>query len=210
VLDRRPGDARTYAGRVDDREFAAAFARLGYRRDRGWGVEDLRGSGWLLAGAPFVKHLALVEYLGVEACAAGPLRVFAVLDTDEALDLTEPASMAGLGTRLHEGLSPAAFGQALARLHSATYRSDRGATIVRDIHDVDPSFRGRGISAVHPPRATRTDDLIRLSFWVNRWHASEGYLPPPVLALERWTVEAPRDAPARWESAPGYESPAEP
>lgn len=191
---------------VDDRAFAAAFARLGYRRADGWGVEDLSRSDWLLAGAPFIRHLALIEPLWVEACVAGAFRVLAVPDTGEALDLTEPASMAGLGSRLHEGLSPAAYGQALARLHSATYRSDRRARIVQGIDDVGPQFRGRGISAVHPPQATRTDELIRLTFWVNRWHGPDGFLSPPVVALERWMVEARRDAPARWESAPGYES----
>jgi hypothetical protein len=193
--------------RVDDREFAAALARLGYRRNDGWGVEDLRRSGWLLAHAPFIRHLALVGYLWVEACAAGAFRVFAVLDTGDALDLTEPAPMAALGTRLHDGLSPAAYGQALARLHSATYRQDPEARIVQDLDDVGPQFHGRGISAVHPPRATRTDDLIRLTFWANRRHAPDGFVSRPVVALERWTVEARRDAPARWESTPGYESP---
>jgi len=196
--------------RVEDREFAAAFAGLGYRRNDGWGVEDLSRSGWLLAGAPFIRHLALVEYLWVEACAAGGFRVFAVLDTDETLDLTEPEAMAGLGTRVHDGLSPAAYGQAVARLHSATYAPDSRARVVQNVDDVGPQFLGRRISAVHPPRATRTDALIRSTFWVHRWHRSAGYLPEPIVALERWTVEAPRDAPARWESAPGYESPAYP
>ena len=195
---------------VDDRTFAAAVAGLGFRWSDGWSVEDLSGSDWLLAGAPFVRHLALVEYVAVEACAAGAFRVFAVLDTGEALDLTEPASMAGLGTRLHEGLSPAAYAQALARLHSATYRPDPGARVVQHPDDVGPEFRGRGVSAAHPPRATRTDELIRLTFWVNRWQHPDGFVSPPLVALERWSVEARRDAPARWESAPGYESPVDP
>ncbi len=196
--------------RVDDRTFAAAFARLGYRKEDGWGVEDLSRSGWLLAGAPFIKHLALVEPLWVEACVAGAFRVLAVLDTGEALDLTQPAPMAGLGPYLYEGLSPAAYGQALARLHSATYRPDRGARIVQDVDDVGPQFRGRGISAVGPPQATRTDELIRLTFWVNRRHAPDGFSSPPVVALERWMVEARPDAPAHWESTPGYESTVDP
>ena len=101
--------------RVDDRKLAAAFARLGVRRADGWGVQQLRSPGWLLAGAPFVRHLALAEPLWLEACAAGGFRVLAVLDTGEALDLTNPATLANLGTRLHDGLSPAAFGQALSR-----------------------------------------------------------------------------------------------
>lgn len=93
--------------RVDDRTLAG----LGYRRSDGWGIEDLSGSDWLLARAPFIRHLALVEALWLEACVAGAFRVFAVLDTGETLDLTEPAPMAGLGPRLHDGLGPAAYGR---------------------------------------------------------------------------------------------------
>ena len=191
-------DALQRAGRIDrfSRLSPSGAVTVTYH-GQPWDL--VPGDGWLLAGTGGVREVALLENRSCEACAMVPPVVFALLDDGHVLCLDDRDEMAVLGQRLHRGLSPGGYAQALARTHSPAGRQDRYAEVIGDPDDPGEHFAGRNLPWLKAPRASRSGGRINLTFCARRhlW---------PVARIEQWRVTAPVDAPATWEAVTAAEA----
>src|SRR4029453_2754344 len=115
-----------------------------------------------------------------------------------ALYLNDPATVADLGRRLHTGLDPAAYAQVLVE-YPPWSRASRA--LIRSRTQLREWFGNPDLPECEPPSLRSTGEGLELSFCSSAAYAVEQY-GPSALDVYAWQVEAPPDAPARWQRRP--------
>jgi hypothetical protein len=157
-------------------------------------------SGLLLREAPWVEAVVLARRVDLEIGGRPETHAVVAEVGGGAVYLNDAGQVAELGPRVHRDLDPRAYAEVLVEYHPW---SRAWPTLILDRAQLRSQFGHPELPDAEPPSVRPTQTGLELSFLSAAVSAPQ--YAKGDLTVYAWTVDVPRDAPARWRRRPMLE-----
>jgi hypothetical protein len=149
---------------------------------------------WLVSREEWVEDVVIATRDDIIVHGQPQRYGFLLLTGGGEVYLNDPAAVAALGRRLHDGLDRAAYAQLIVQFHPYTSATQEVLTRTGELRR---KFGHDGLPDNDPVRLWRTPDGLVLTFQSS---AEYGMFGVTRVDLKAWTVRVPTGGPAQWES----------